>query len=325
MSCGNSGRSDDEDQRQTYYAISNYTAVEDSQLSLSEGDVVDVLEKVNETWWWAEVEGETGYVPTNHLSETCPSEGVDRWQDVEYFSSYNTLKLHLEMLSDKPRTLAYRTAFETARAFIQGKVVLDLGCGTGILSVFSACLGDSRKVYAVEASDICEQAERVISHNSLSEKVSVIQTKAEDLELPEKVDLIVSEWMGTMLLFELMIESVLVARDKWLKPDGVMWPSEACLYLAPCSAHSVYNEKVMFWNDVYGFDFSPLIPVTQAEILGHPLHNHVLPEDDCLSPPATVARLLLKTATLEDIEKITSSFKFKITKDGEFHGFRVMV
>ena len=56
------------------------------------------------------------------------------------------------------------------------------------------------QVYAVEASDICEQAERVISHNSLSEKVSVIQTKAEDLELPEKVDLIVSEWMGTMLL-----------------------------------------------------------------------------------------------------------------------------
>ena len=55
-------------------------------------------------------------------------------------------------------------------------------------------------MYAVEASDICEQAERVISHNSLSEKVSVIQTKAEDLELPEKVDLIVSEWMGTMLL-----------------------------------------------------------------------------------------------------------------------------
>ena len=55
-------------------------------------------------------------------------------------------------------------------------------------------------MYAVEASDICEHAESVISHNSLSEKVTVIQSKAEDLELPEKVDLIVSEWMGTMLL-----------------------------------------------------------------------------------------------------------------------------
>ena len=52
----------------------------------------------------------------------------------------------------------------------------------------------------MEASDICEHAERVICHNGLSEKVNVIQTKAEDLELPEKVDLIVSEWMGTMLL-----------------------------------------------------------------------------------------------------------------------------
>ena len=52
----------------------------------------------------------------------------------------------------------------------------------------------------MEASDICEQAELVITHNHLSEKVSVVQSKVEDLDLPEKVDLIVSEWMGTMLL-----------------------------------------------------------------------------------------------------------------------------
>lgn len=43
--------------------------------------------------------------------------------------------------------------------------------------------------------------------------------------------------------------------------DGVMWPSEALLYLTPCSAHSVYTDKVAFWNDVYGFDFSPLMLV----------------------------------------------------------------
>ena len=50
-----------------------------------------VVEKVNDAWWWGEVDGETGYVPTNHLSDSCPAEGVDRWQDNEYFSSYNTL------------------------------------------------------------------------------------------------------------------------------------------------------------------------------------------------------------------------------------------
>ena len=56
------------------------------------------------------------------------------------------------------------------------------------------------QVYAVEASDICEQAARVVEHNQLTERVTVIQSKVEDLNLPEKVDLIVSEWMGTMLL-----------------------------------------------------------------------------------------------------------------------------
>lgn len=56
------------------------------------------------------------------------------------------------------------------------------------------------QVYAVEASDISEQAEKVIIHNQLSDRVCVIQSKAEDLQLPEKVDLIVSEWMGTLLL-----------------------------------------------------------------------------------------------------------------------------
>ena len=55
-------------------------------------------------------------------------------------------------------------------------------------------------MYAVDASDIVTHAKGVISHNHLSEKVEVIQSKVEELELPEKVDLIVSEWMGTLLL-----------------------------------------------------------------------------------------------------------------------------
>lgn len=52
---------------------------------------MEVLEKVNDAWWWVEVDGTTGYAPTNHLSGSCPSEGADRWQNSEYFSSYNTL------------------------------------------------------------------------------------------------------------------------------------------------------------------------------------------------------------------------------------------
>lgn len=52
----------------------------------------------------------------------------------------------------------------------------------------------------MEASDIAKQATILVKHNGLSDVVCVIQNQREELELPEKVDLIVSEWMGTMLI-----------------------------------------------------------------------------------------------------------------------------
>ena len=60
------------------------------QLSLRCGDEVKVLEKVNDTWWWVEVNGEVGYAPVNHLSSEQPIE-EDAWQNDEYFSSYDAL------------------------------------------------------------------------------------------------------------------------------------------------------------------------------------------------------------------------------------------
>ena len=95
-------------------------------------------------------------------------------------------------------------------------------------------------MYAVDASDITKHATEIIEHNDLSDKIEVIQSRGEELQLTEKVDLIVSEWMGTLLLvgqhslspppplslqalyfvlfqFELMVESVLLTRDKCLK------------------------------------------------------------------------------------------------------------
>lgn len=62
------------------------------QIDLSEGDEVMVLERVSSEWWWVEVGGAFGYVPSNHLSEKSPLEEVeDQWQDDEYFSSYSSL------------------------------------------------------------------------------------------------------------------------------------------------------------------------------------------------------------------------------------------
>ena len=56
------------------------------------------------------------------------------------------------------------------------------------------------EVYAVDASDISTHAAKIVAHNNLSDQIEVIQCRGEDLKLPQQVDLVVSEWMGTLLL-----------------------------------------------------------------------------------------------------------------------------
>lgn len=70
----------------------------------------------------------------------------------------------------------------------------------------------------------------------MSGVIEVIQGKMEDVTLPEQVDVIVSEWMGYMLLRESMLDSVIYARDRWLKPGGALYPSSATCVRAPCRA-----------------------------------------------------------------------------------------
>ena len=128
------------------------------------------------------------------------------------------------MLQDQPRTNAYKAAFEALKEEdIRGKVVLDVGAGTGILSLFAAKCG-ARKVYAVEASNIAAHTQQLVEENGFQDVIQVVQSKVEDAVIEEKVDIIVSEWMGFYLLHESMLKSVLAARDKWLKPEGIMLP-----------------------------------------------------------------------------------------------------
>ncbi|RVW47453.1 Protein arginine N-methyltransferase PRMT10 [Vitis vinifera] len=99
--------------------------------------------------------------------------------------------------------------------------IYSVGTGSGILAIWSAQAG-ARKVYAVEATKMSEHARELVKANNLQDIVEVIEGSVEDVTLPEKVDVIISEWMGYFLLRESMFDSVISARDRWLKPTGVM-------------------------------------------------------------------------------------------------------
>ena len=65
-------------------------------------------------------------------------------------------------------------AIERNTHLFKDKVVLDVGCGTGILSMFCARAG-ARHVYAVDMSDIAQQARQIVEDNGFNEKITVIQ------------------------------------------------------------------------------------------------------------------------------------------------------
>lgn len=183
-----------------------------------------------------------------------------------YFSSYSNLSIHESMIKDKIRTDSYKDAILKNANLFKDKIVLDVGCGTGILSLFCAKAG-AKHVYSVDNSAIAVFTKKIVKDNNLSDKITVIHGKIEEITLPvEKVDIIISEWMGYFLVFESMLESVLYARDKWLVKNGLILPDRLTLNLAASNKGCInYKRKLTFWEDVYGFDMSSLKSLVFAE------------------------------------------------------------
>jgi predicted RNA methylase len=228
-------------------------------------------------------------------------------------SSYAELSVHRWMLRDTGRNEAYRRAL--AHVVKPGDVVLDVGAGTGILSIFAAASG-ARRVYAVERTGIAEVAKQVIASNGYSDRIEVMQSDLEDVTLPEKVDVIVSEWMGGFGVDENILAVLVMARDRWLKPGGTMVPGRVTAMLAPAHLPE-FDEAIAHWESrPHGVDLSVIARLTTQETF----HTQTPPES-LVAPPQMMWSHDPLTCSLEEADQpFTTKLTFTATRPSTISG-----
>ena len=281
----------------------------------------------------------TKVTPSNASTETTTKSSSNHEEKTSrdyYFDSYAHYGIHEEMLKDEVRTRAYQDAILNNAHLFKDKIVLDVGCGTGILSMFCAQAG-AKHVYGIDCSSIIDQARIIIEKNGFGNVITLIKGKVEDVELPfpppsnsnitkeeigEKnetnlkfVDIIVSEWMGYFLLYESMLDTVLFARDKWLVPEnGIILPDKAVLYLCAAEDGHAKRERVDFWQDVYGFDFTTLRDIAIKEPVVDIIDSKAIVTDS-----VPILEIDILTCTKEDLT-FQSDFCLTSVRNDYVHG-----
>uniref|UniRef100_A0A8C9SX88 type I protein arginine methyltransferase n=1 Tax=Scleropages formosus TaxID=113540 RepID=A0A8C9SX88_SCLFO len=204
------------------------------------------------------------------------------------------------------------------------QVVLDVGCGSGILSFFAIQAG-ARKVYAVEASSVAKYTQMLVKSNHLSDRITVLAGKIEEVSFPERVDIIVSEPIGYMLLNERMLESYLHSK-KWLKPRGMMFPTFSDLHLAPFTDEQLYMEhyaRSSFWHQTsfFGIDLSSLHSAAVDEFFKQPIVDTF--DKQILMAKSIKFSINFLEAKEEDLHRMEIPFVFQLLQSGLIHGLAV--
>ena len=139
------------------------------------------------------------------------------------------LDFHRSMIVDSERMGTYlRAVLATVKP---GDVVLDVGCGTGVLSFF-ACMAGAARVYAIEQSPVIELAQELSVRNGFDDRVVFLNDWSTEIELPEPADVLVTETIGNAAVDEGILGWVIDARTRLLRPGGAIIPERLSLWTA---------------------------------------------------------------------------------------------
>lgn len=167
----------------------------------------------------------------------------------------SSFDFHHSMLADELRTTSFLSAIE--ESVTPGDIVVDIGTGTGVLSVFAAKAGASR-VYAIEQEPVIGVARKVAAANGVSDIITFIEGSSLEVEIPEIADVLITETIGNMGLDEGIITWITDAKERFLKPNGVAIPLDIEVVVSLVAVPTDYENIERWSRPLLGFDFSPL-------------------------------------------------------------------
>lgn len=216
---------------------------------------------------------------------------------------------HRQYLSDSARLEAYRRAIlEVVRP---GMAVADLGSGSGILGLFALQAGAAR-VYSIEATGMIEIARAIAAANGFGDRFRGVQRHSQEADLPERVDLVVSDFVGRFGFDADILELYPDAVARLLKPDGALMPSRIILSVAPVERADV-DAQVRFWaTPKAGVDLSPA--AEWAVNTGYPI---ALDSGDLLADPVDAIAVGVRSRPETPLR---AALEFRIHRAGSLHG-----
>ncbi|MBI4378401.1 MAG: 50S ribosomal protein L11 methyltransferase [Nitrospinae bacterium] len=219
------------------------------------------------------------------------------------------IKYYLDLLKDRERIETYQKAI--SQSVKSGDTVLDLGTGLGTFAFFAAQSG-AGKVYAVEKKSIIEMAKEISTINNLHEKVLFYNGYSKEIDLPEKVDLIITEMFWSLFVSRVTMESIKDVRERFLKEGGRLIPNSVKICIAPVSNEKIYDEIISGYD--YGIDFTPA-----KKMVINNMHQRHFKKEDLLSPPEVVKEIDSMNIKLDELP-IDWCGSFKSSRGGIIHG-----
>jgi protein arginine N-methyltransferase 1 len=156
-----------------------------------------------------------------------------------------SLEGYADMLADRVRHNAMCRAM---RQIVKpGSVVLEIGTGPGFFAIL-ACKSGARRVFAIESSDVIQVGREIAVANNCSDRIVFFEGFSTKVTLPERVDIVFSDLRGILPLSAQNIPSIIDARNRFLKPQGVLSPRKDTILVAVVELPKVYSRMVDSWE-----------------------------------------------------------------------------